>query len=139
MTKINLNVYKTFVVTAMLSLMACNNTDSPEQTLEKQSAFEQNKKVIDDRKYYLIKPDNYNADKAYKLLLAFHGSGGNSEQMRNIVRFEEYSDDYLIAYPQSKVEEWNEGCNCNKPNRLGINDLEFVNHIIKQYNLNTIF
>ncbi|WP_052380255.1 MULTISPECIES: alpha/beta hydrolase [unclassified Pseudoalteromonas] len=132
MTKIDLNVYKTFAVTAMLSLMACNNTDSPGQTLEKQPAFEQNKKVIDDREYYLIKPDNYKADKAYKLLLAFHGSGGSSEQMRNLARFEQYSDDYLIAYPQSKVEEWNEGCNCNKPNRLGINDLEFVDQIIEQ-------
>jgi poly(3-hydroxybutyrate) depolymerase/pimeloyl-ACP methyl ester carboxylesterase len=133
MTKTNLNLCKTIFASAIFSLMACNsNTDSAVSALEKQSSFEQYKKEINDRKYYLIKPDNYNADKAYKLLLAFHGSGGVSEQMSNTVRFEKYSEDYLIAYPQSKVEEWNEGCHCNKPARLGINDLEFVDQIIEQ-------
>jgi len=133
MTKINSNLCKTLLASALFSLVACNNSDkTTEAVVEKPLAFEQFKHEIGDRKYYLIKPENYNPDKAYKLLLAFHGSGGKSEQMSNTVSFEKYSDDYLIAYPQSKVEEWNEGCNCNKPDRLGINDLEFVDQIIEQ-------
>ncbi|WP_350585641.1 hypothetical protein [Pseudoalteromonas sp. RB2-MNA-CIBAN-0110] len=44
--------------------------------------------------------------------------------------FESASENYIVVYPQSKVEEWNEGCDCNKPHRLGINDLVFVENVV---------
>lgn len=82
---------------------------------------------LGERQYLLAKPiNNFSQEKAYKLLLVFHGSGGSAESMRSLVKFEQSDDNYIVAYPQSKVEEWNEGCDCNKPHRLGIDDLAFV-------------
>jgi len=86
--------------------------------------------TLADRSYLLDLPNNFSVDKSYKLLLVFHGSGGNSAGMQTTARFAQLSDDYLVAYPKSKVEEWNEGCDCNKPNRLGIDDLAFVDDVI---------
>ncbi|SFD76367.1 alpha/beta hydrolase [Pseudoalteromonas denitrificans] len=141
MTKINTQLVKTLLSLAVCSLMACNSNinDKPEnldKIAEQVAGFDKYKHSIGDREYYLVKPNNYNANKAYKLLLAFHGSKGTASEMRNMAKFEQYDDNYLIVYPQSKVEEWNEGCDCNKPNRLGIDDLDFVNQIIDDVKLN---
>ena len=87
---------------------------------------------LQDRKYYIAKPEkNFSSQKSYKLLLAFHGSGQSAQDMLGLAKLEANSNNYLVVYPQSKVEEWNEGCDCNKPHRLGINDLEFVENIVK--------
>ena len=98
------------------------------------------KRRIQDRNYYVAKPENgFDKNKAYKLLLAFHGSGMDAASMQAISELESYSNNYLIVYPQSKVEEWNEGCDCNKPHRLGIDDLGFVEQVVadmqQRYNI----
>ena len=86
---------------------------------------------LGERQYLIAKPiNNFSQEKAYKLLLVFHGSGGSAESMRSLVKFEQNDNNYIVAYPQSKVEEWNEGCDCNKPHRLGIDDLAFVEALI---------
>ena len=87
---------------------------------------------LQDRKYYIAKPEkNFSPQKSYKLLLAFHGSGQSAKGMQEMVKLEQDSNNYLVVYPQSKVEEWNEGCDCNKPHRLGIDDLGFVENVVK--------
>lgn len=87
---------------------------------------------LGERQYLIAKPINdFSHDKAYKLLLVFHGSGGSAESMRSLVKFEESANDYIVVYPQSKVEEWNEGCDCNKPHRLGVDDLGFVEALLR--------
>ncbi len=138
MTITKLNVSKILLTLAVCSLMACNK--SSEQTdvipVDQSSGFEQFKQEIGDRDYYIVKPASYNPDKAYKLLIAFHGSGGTAGGMSGMTKLDRYNDNYLVVYPQSKVEEWNEGCGCNKPNRLGIDDLAFVDQIIEQMKLN---
>ena len=119
------------VISAIL-LSACN------QSLFVQAVAAQNydKKhnsqnlILNDRSYVLALPQNYQANKNYKLLLAFHGSGGSGKNMQNIAGFERLSDDYIVVYPDSKIEEWNDGCNCNKTHRLGIDDLDFVDKLI---------
>jgi polyhydroxybutyrate depolymerase len=85
---------------------------------------------IDGRSYLLKLPANYQAQHSYKLLLAFHGSGGNASGMQSAVQLEQYSDDYIVAYPNSKEVEWNEGCSCNIAHRKGVNDLAFVDQVI---------
>jgi pimeloyl-ACP methyl ester carboxylesterase len=75
---------------------------------------------LDDRGYLLALPVNYDPAKAYKLLMAFHGSGGSGQNMQNFAGFERLSEDYIVVYPQAKIEEWNDGCQCNKTHRLGI-------------------
>lgn len=91
--------------------------------------------MIGERQYLLSLPSNYDSTKPYKLLLAFHGSRSNPQQMKAVAGFAEQSSDYIVAYPKSKVEEWNEGCDCNKPHRLGIDDLGFVDSVISDIKL----
>lgn len=86
--------------------------------------------TLEDRQYYIAKPAQYDKNKAYKLLLAFHGSRQGALNMQRMAHIEEQSNNYLVVYPQSKVEEWNEGCDCNKPHRLGIDDLAFVESVV---------
>lgn len=84
-----------------------------------------------DRSYVLALPTHFDQAKPYKLLLAFHGSGGSSESMRSSARFEQYSSDYIVAYPKSREVEWNEGCDCNIAHRKGADDLGFIEQIIE--------
>lgn len=90
------------------------------------------------REYRLAMPSDYDPSKAYKLLMAFHGSGSYSTLMMDVGNFHILSDDYIVAYPQADFEgeEWNEGCGCNKPNRLGIDDLAYVDDVISDIKLN---
>ncbi len=85
---------------------------------------------VNNRRYELALPQGYEPTKPYKLLLAFHGSGSNSREMRSMTAFHQYSDEYIIAYPKSQTEDWNEGCDCNKPHRLGVDDLGFVDAVL---------
>lgn len=82
------------------------------------------------RSYLLALPKEFRSDRTYKLLLVFHGSGGNSAGMQQLAAFERLSSDYIVAYPQSEQVEWNEGCNCNIAHRLGADDLGFVDQVI---------
>lgn len=124
----NIKLLKSAVLlVGVILLSACN------QSLSKQvEAVKSNSQnvMLNERSYVLALPQNYRADKNYKLLLAFHGSGGSGKNMQNIAAFERLSDDYIVVYPNAKVEEWNDGCQCNKTHRLGINDLDFVDKLI---------
>ncbi len=82
------------------------------------------------RSYILALPKEYQSGRQYKLLLAFHGSGGTSTGMQQLAGFEALSNDYIVAYPQSEQVEWNEGCECNIAHRLGADDLGFVDKVI---------
>lgn len=121
-------IFLTLVTSGWL-LSGCNSTDKNSLT-----DFESNDKAkvtLNNRSYYISEPtENFDPKKSYKLLLAFHGSGQSAKGMRSMVQFESASENYLVVYPQSKVEEWNEGCNCNKPHRLGIDDLSFVEDVV---------
>lgn len=111
-----------------LLLSGCSQSTT--NTVDAEPAPVSHKVILDDRRYLLSLPPSFDKTKSYKLLLAFHGSGSNSRQMHQMASFARYSDDYIVVYPQSKVEEWNEGCECNKPHRLGVDDLGFVDKVI---------
>ena len=91
---------------------------------------EQGLTKLGQRSYVLSLPANYQADKSYRLLLVFHGSGGNGSEMKQTARFDSYTDDYIVAYPNSMEVEWNEGCGCNIAHRKKIDDLGFVDELI---------
>ena len=84
--------------------------------------------LLGSRSYLLKLPVNYQEDNAYKLLLAFHGSGSRANSMQSMTQLEQYSDDYIVAYPNSEAVEWNEGCDCNVAR--DIDDLAFVDAVI---------
>lgn len=92
------------------------------------------------RSYILAFPANYphgtQPDHPYKLLLAFHGSGGSAAGMQKLSGFEKASNEYIVAYLQSEQVEWNEGCDCNIAHRLEADDLGFVEQVIQHVSQN---
>lgn len=113
---------------AILTLTGCNSSDN--------SATEVSDNVqtilLGDREYLQVLPNSFDINKSYPLLMAFHYSGGTAKAMADLTRLDKINSDYIVVYPQSKVEEWNEGCGCNKPARLGINDVAFVDEMLLQ-------
>ncbi|MBQ4838162.1 alpha/beta hydrolase [Pseudoalteromonas luteoviolacea] len=96
--------------------------------------------TLDGHHYVIGLPEaGLNPHKAYKLLLAFHGSGQSEVGMQSMTRFETFSDEYIVVYPKSKEVEWDEGCGCNIAARLKANDVNFVVKLIEkmhqEYNL----
>ncbi|MBB1386528.1 alpha/beta hydrolase [Pseudoalteromonas sp. SG45-5] len=118
------------IMAVTLLLMGCNGTNK-DSKLTGTEPSNLTKINLNNRSYYIAMPsNNFDAKKSYKLLLAFHGSGQGAKNMQSMAAFESASENYIVVYPQSKVEEWNEGCDCNKPHRLGINDLAFVENVV---------
>ncbi|NOU52661.1 alpha/beta hydrolase [Pseudoalteromonas sp. JBTF-M23] len=125
------------------SKVAHDNNDSSAQTGQGGVIQpSENTKIVsrDGRHYRIAFPESgFNEKKAYKLLLAFHGSGGSALSMQNMARFEKLSDDYIVVYPKSKEVEWDDGCLCNVAHRLDAKDVEFVVDIVNEmhteYNL----
>jgi len=118
------------IMAVTLLLMGCNGTDKGSQ-LTSTEPSNLTKINLNNRSYYIAMPsNNFDVKKSYKLLLAFHGSGQGAKNMQSMAAFESASENYIVVYPQSKVEEWNEGCDCNKPHRLGIDDLGFVKSVV---------
>lgn len=127
MFKFLTNLIKLVIFTWWIS--GCNGTDS--NSAVESPIIDITATKLKDRSYILALPSqNFDAAKSYKLLLAFHGSGQSASSMKAMTSFESLSDNYIVAYPQAKVEEWNEGCDCNKPHRLGIDDLAFVGEVV---------
>jgi len=123
---------RTIAVSSLVLISGCQS-DQQSQAPEPETipVASENVVSIGDRFYHIGKPvESYNSNKVYKLLMAFHPSGGSAVGMQSLTQFEQRSDDYIVVYPQSKVEEWEEGCMCNKPYRLGIDDLSYVDNII---------
>lgn len=118
------------IMTVTLLMAGCNGTNK-DSSLTSTQPKGLTKVKLKNRSYYVATPrNNFDTKKSYKLLLAFHGSGQSAKNMQSMAAFESASENYIVVYPQSKVEEWNEGCDCNKPHRLGINDLVFVENVV---------
>jgi len=115
------------VVTLLICLSSCR---SSEQELNTDPLEQLQLMQLGDRQYWLALPQHYQSDKSYKLLLAFHPSGGSGKGMQSLSHFEQGNNDYIVAYPDSEQVEWNEGCNCNIAHRLGADDLQFTSDMI---------
>ncbi len=60
------------------------------------------------RTYAVAVPESYDATKAYPLVLAFHGDGGNGPGLRKSIKVEEASKDGAIfLYPDGLSKTWN--------------------------------
>ena len=96
-----------------------------------------------DRTYELNVPQNYDESRSYSLLFVFHGANGSGAGVRGLVQLDSYASwkDIIICYPDAAVENWEEGCKCNKPHRLGIDDVGYVEYLIDkftgEYNIDT--
>ncbi len=112
----------------LLTLTGCQSSDSPDDTPTVGDTPQQIQ--LGGRSYWLALPQGYQPGSSYKLLLAFHPSGGTAQEMQSRSQFEKLSADYIVAYPKSEQVEWNEGCDCNVAHRLGADDLGFTRSVI---------
>ena len=89
---------------------------------------------FEDRTFTLNVPQTYDANREYSLMFVFHGASGTGEGIRKIAQFDSYSSwkDIIICYPDALVENWEEGCRCNKPHRLGIDDVGYISFLIEK-------
>lgn len=128
-----------FILFAIMLTACCGGSKSTTGTVVAPGGGTTNNVILGSRSYILALPAGFEADKAYRLLLAFHGSSGSSAGMQQLAGFERLSGDYILAYPQSEQIDWNEGCGCNIAHRLGADDLGFVDQVIadiaKKYRL----
>ncbi len=87
---------------------------------------------ISDRTYLIELPRNYDSTKSYPLLLAFHGAGGTGLGMQSIAQFSSTTlgDQAIFVYPDAATDNWEEGCSCNAPWRLGIDDIGFMRALL---------
>lgn len=113
----------------LLTLTGCQSSDSNNEPPKLDDGGAQQIQ-LGERSYLLALPQNYQSSNNYKLLLAFHPSGGTSQEMRSLSQFEKLSTDYIVAYPKSEQVEWNEGCDCNIAHRLSADDLGFTQNVV---------
>lgn len=111
---------------AVLTLTGCNSSDNSDTAVAADDRWVE----LGERQYLLALPQSFDENKIYPLIMAFHFSGGSATAMAQLTRLHKLSADYIVVYPQAQVEEWNEGCDCNKPARLKIDDVGFVDAIL---------
>lgn len=99
------------------------------------------------REYLIFKPESYNKDETYPLVLNFHGYGDKVENYKNTTNMEKYVNKYnfILVYPQGscksneKVPHWNSS-EASSDNKSQADDLGFINtlidKIIDEYSIN---
>ncbi|KAK5076195.1 hypothetical protein LTR64_006327 [Lithohypha guttulata] len=80
------------------------------------------------RNYTIYVPTSYNNDprKQWPLIIDYHGNGGNGSQQHDNSRYDKYTDDYLLVYPNGYEEHW-QGPSYAVP---GIDDLQFTTDLL---------
>ena len=91
------------------------------------------------RTYLLHLPKNYRKDKKLPLVIAFHGGGGNAQNMENMSGFSQKADaeNFIVVYPNGSNGQtknifltWNAvGC-CSYASENNIDDVGFVRALI---------
>ena len=95
--------------------------------------------VFSDRTYHVFIPENYvPSGQPLPLIFAFHGAGdsGLSFKKHSGLDQEAQKINAFVVYPDAKVSNWNEGCDCNNAARLKIDDIGFVKFLIKKIKSN---
>lgn len=92
-----------------------------------------------DREYIVYVPRGYDAEKAWPVVLAFHGGGSNARQMMSFCGLNEKADQagFLVVYPQGRgrVENtgtWNAGNCCGYAQRRNVDDVAFARTLLDE-------
>ena len=127
MKKTNLPLHKLLATAIVFSLSACQSDNETTQVNTQSIVTEQpsiDKITLGERHYYLALPEHFNENKAYKLLLAFHGAQGTGITMNHLSAFDQIAEHYIVAYPESNNTDW------HTAGQINDNDLDYVDNII---------
>jgi polyhydroxybutyrate depolymerase len=82
------------------------------------------------RSFLVHAPPSYDGTTPVPVVLDFHGLGGNSNQQRNLTRWDDVADaqGFISVYPQGIENAWNAGGCCGN---TGSDDIAFVRAIIQ--------
>lgn len=92
------------------------------------------------RNYNIYFPKNYDSNKTYPLVLAFHGGGGNPEQFERTSGLDKMADNYgyILVYPagtgvlKNKLLTWNPEMHIQTySSKNNINDAGFVKKLVE--------
>jgi polyhydroxybutyrate depolymerase len=80
------------------------------------------------RSFLVHAPPGYDSTRPVPVVLDFHGLGGNSNQQKNLSRWDDVADaeGFITVYPQGIDNAWNAGLCCSD----GSDDVAFVRAII---------
>lgn len=87
-----------------------------------------------ERTYKTYIPESIGSGESVPLVFVFHGAYGSGAGMERGTGFNQLAEAYkfIVCYPDAATENWEEGCMCNKPYRLGIDDIGFINFLIEK-------
>jgi polyhydroxybutyrate depolymerase len=82
------------------------------------------------RSFLIHAPPGYDSTTPVPVVLDFHGLGGNSNQQKNLTRWDDVADaqGFISVYPQGIENAWNAGSCCGN---TGSDDVAFVRAIIE--------
>jgi polyhydroxybutyrate depolymerase len=100
------------------------------------------------RTYQIYIPPLYNPAQSTPLVFVLHGGGGNAEYMSAYTQFNLTADtaNFIVVYPEGIYvginvggqpgHEWADGRMVLLPDSLGIDDVDFISHLIDTLSLN---
>jgi len=98
---------------------------------------------FENRTYIVHLPNNYNPSTPAPLMFAIHGIGIDAAGTQQYSGFDQLGEEqgYIVVYPNSYDGFWSDGCNCQYVEKVGIDDIKFLDYLIdkmkKQYNIDT--
>ena len=129
---------KYFILFFILSLtFSCKDDNSSQYNTVSENSYTLESKSIDIlqniegqnylRNVIIQTPNNIEEERAYPIVFAFHGRGGNNVSWINKLNFFTLTGEFIGVYPQGFLESWNLGTEPSKAD-----DVEFVNLIIDE-------
>lgn len=79
-------------------------------------------------------PEGYEPGNPTPVLLALHGSGDSGSAFQKGAGLDKQADKFgfIVVYPTASTANWAEGCNCNRPDLDGVDDVGFLDKVTQE-------
>lgn len=123
---------KKIIIHIIVLFVFCGNISCKEEIENPVEEAEIIPSDFSERTYNIYIPESIEQNENVPLVFVFHGANGNGAGMERGTGFNQLADahKFIVCYPDAATENWEEGCMCNKPYRLGIDDIGFINYLI---------
>jgi len=94
------------------------------------------------RSYLIHLPPGFDAGQSLPLVLVFHGSNGNANQVMSYTGFNAVADtgNFIVVYPEGHKKSWADGRGFSIADTAGIDDVSFISSLtdtlLLKYNIN---